>query len=59
MLYALELCRELGASDVRLRLDSELVVRQLEEGAVPDGRDFDREIRRRGDGWAVVPRHSS
>jgi len=30
VLYALELCRELGATDVLLRLDSELVVRQLE-----------------------------
>ena len=30
VLYALDLCRELGASDVLLRLDSELVVRQLE-----------------------------
>jgi ribonuclease HI len=30
VLYALELCRELGAADVLLRLDSELVVRQLE-----------------------------
>jgi ribonuclease HI len=30
VLYALELCRELGATDVVLRLDSELVVRQLE-----------------------------
>jgi ribonuclease HI len=30
VLLALELCRELGATDVTLRLDSELVVRQLE-----------------------------
>ena len=30
VLLALGLCRELGASDVTLRLDSELVVRQLE-----------------------------
>jgi ribonuclease HI len=30
VLYALELCRELGAAHVVLRLDSELVVRQLE-----------------------------
>jgi len=35
-----------------------VVVRQLEGDAAPDGRDFDREIRRRGDGWAVVARHS-
>ena len=42
-----------------LRAQGEVVVRQLEGDAVPDGRDFDREIRRRGDGWAVVPRHSS
>ncbi len=38
-----------------LRAQGEVVVRQLEGDAVPDGRDFDREIRRRGDGWAVVP----
>jgi len=30
VLLALELCRELGAADVTLRLDSELVVRQIE-----------------------------
>jgi ATP phosphoribosyltransferase regulatory subunit len=42
-----------------LRAQGEVVVRQLEGDAVPDGREFDREIRRRGDGWDVVPRHSS
>ncbi|HVJ59511.1 MAG TPA: ATP phosphoribosyltransferase regulatory subunit [Burkholderiaceae bacterium] len=41
-----------------LRAQGEVVVRQLEGDAAPDGRDFDREIRRRGDGWAVVARHS-
>jgi hypothetical protein len=34
------------------------VVRQLDRDAAPDGRDYDREIRRRGDGWAVVQRQA-
>jgi ATP phosphoribosyltransferase regulatory subunit len=41
-----------------LRAQGEVVVRQLDRDAAPDGRDYDREIRRRGDGWAVVQRQA-